>query len=120
MNGGLIWPTSVKIKMTKRKLSPVGQYPLGASPFGALDMAGNAWEWTVSPYQAYPGGKLSDPAADYPNPKVIRGGSYAGPPNRARATTRRGWPATRRDWPENTQADYAQTGFRCVKDIRQP
>ena len=28
----------------------VGSYPAGASPYGALDMAGNAWEWTVDKY----------------------------------------------------------------------
>ena len=28
--------------------APVGSYPAGASPYGALDMAGNVWELTVS------------------------------------------------------------------------
>jgi len=33
----------------------VGSYPGGASPFGALDMAGNAFEWVDSPFSALPG-----------------------------------------------------------------
>ncbi|MEI7645832.1 MAG: SUMF1/EgtB/PvdO family nonheme iron enzyme [Chloroflexales bacterium] len=36
------------------KTTPVGQYPSGASPYGALDMAGNVWEWTRSEYRPYP------------------------------------------------------------------
>ena len=56
----------------------VGSYPLGASPYGALDMAGNVNEWvndwylsnyySISPYKNPPG-----PIGD--STKVIRGGS---------------------------------------------
>lgn len=33
-----------------RSLKPVGSYPQGASPYEALDMAGNAWEWVPDTY----------------------------------------------------------------------
>lgn len=87
-------------------LSDVGAYK-GASPFGALDMVGNAWEWTADELRAYPGGRLSDrPEGDL---RVIRGGSYASPTNIATTTYRSGWPARGAE-------TYDQTGFRCVKD----
>jgi len=32
------------------QITPVGMYPLGASPYGVLDLSGNLWEWTRSLY----------------------------------------------------------------------
>ena len=61
------------------KTTPVGQYPNGASPYGALDMAGNVWEWTRSVYTSYPYNStdgrenVSDPAQ---KGFTIRGGSW--------------------------------------------
>jgi formylglycine-generating enzyme required for sulfatase activity len=37
------------------ELGPVGEHPDGASPYGALDMMGNAGEWTSDQYTLYPG-----------------------------------------------------------------
>ena len=58
--------------------TPVGRYsPKGDSPYGLVDMAGNAWEWTSSIYKPYPydpeGGR-EDP--EDPSDRVLRGGSW--------------------------------------------
>ena len=58
--------------------TPVGSYsPLGDSPYGAADMAGNVWEWTSSLYLAYPydpGDGREDMSSR--KARVLRGGSY--------------------------------------------
>jgi formylglycine-generating enzyme required for sulfatase activity len=49
--------------------TPVGTYPEGAAPCGALDLAGNVWEWTSSRW----GPEVERPAFGYPyDPKDSR------------------------------------------------
>jgi len=86
----------------------VGSYTAGKSPSGALDMIGNAWEWTSSDLKAYPGGHTSDQTPG--ELKVIRGGYWGSSAPKATTTFRRGWDA------RDAQLGYKNTGFRCAKD----
>ena len=56
--------------------SPVGRYPMGTSPYGCVDMAGNVWEWTQDWYQSYPGS--TKPFDKTGSARVLRGGSWYG------------------------------------------
>ncbi len=88
--------------------APVGSYPAGASPYGALDMVGNVWEW-VSDWFTDRGYSLSTPV----NPhgpasgqyRTLRGGSWNGTIGNARTGFRA--------WMEPDKRDVV-VGFRCV------
>lgn len=86
---------------------PVASFPRGATPEGIHDLIGNVWEWTSSPYVAFPGGPaLADSLSQY---RVIRGGAFD--TDDAIAT---GWV---RGYLKPTTApeQLPNTGFRCAK-----
>ena len=63
------------------KTTPVGSYPSGASPYGALDMAGNVWEWVADGFE----NTYYSSQPTWRNPtgpesgilRVLRGGSWS-------------------------------------------
>jgi len=92
------------------RLMEVGQFRDGASPYGCMDMAGNAYEWTNDWYNPYPGN--TDVTIDYGNIyRVLRGGSYLSEPFEARSAKRHF------DKVDTARKDY---GFRCAMDITRP
>jgi len=91
----------------KDRVQPVGTKPTGASPYGALDMAGNAMEWVDDWYAAYPGATIKYPEYGQQY-KVLRGGCFWGPGNESISATfyrSINRPTTR----------HAAIGFRCAK-----
>ncbi len=88
--------------------TPVGSYPNGASPYGALDMAGNVLEWVNDWYsQPY---YQSSPSSNPMGPRtgdfrVLRGGSWEDGDDTIRSFSRSSDVQTRL---------YGYSGFRCA------
>ena len=89
---GRLWPWGVAFAASRANLwgvedgyaglAPVGSFPSGASAYGALDMAGNVWEWCADWYDAqyYATGPTKDPQGPAAGRfKVLRGGSWINP-----------------------------------------
>jgi serine/threonine-protein kinase len=88
----------------------VGSYIDGASPYGALDMAGNVREWVADEfdnryYHDSPSENPSGPTFTGTR-RVIRGGSWQATANSTRSACRYPLRADHRDFPSN--------GFRCA------
>ncbi|MBI1967644.1 MAG: SUMF1/EgtB/PvdO family nonheme iron enzyme [Gemmatimonadetes bacterium] len=81
-------------------LAPVGRFRLGRSPVGAVDLVGNAWEWTVT----------EGPRGTLGVTHLIKGGAFDTPQELATAVHRAAMPDDRRA--------VGKTGFRCARDPR--
>jgi formylglycine-generating enzyme required for sulfatase activity len=92
------------------RLMPVGSFKETRSPYGAADLAGNAWEWVADWYRAYPGGDYQTDlfGSKY---KVLRGGSYGGSGHYHMPVFYRGAFRSLAD-PALT---FPDVGFRCAK-----
>jgi iron(II)-dependent oxidoreductase len=90
--------------------APAGAHAVGASPYGALDMAGNVWEWVSSAYQPYP--YRVDDGREDPAPGPVRGtrgGGHDSPAAELRATERG------RNLSRAPAAGHHNIGFRCAR-----
>lgn len=88
--------------------SQVGSYPLGASPYGALDMAGNVAEWVNDwyLYNYYDTSPYSNPPGpDTGTYRVLRGGGYVSYDYNLLVANRNY---------TNPSGQYHNVGFRCA------
>ena len=76
-------------------VTPVSERPGNRSPFGAIDMVGNCWEWTST--------SLGDPGE-----AVICGGSYDNPMRAVQTSTKGVY---------RKRGGSNAVGFRCVQDL---
>ena len=91
------------------KSAPVGSYPEGASWCGALDMAGNVWEWVGDRFGRYSSDRQESPTgAAAGELRVMRGGSWDATSYEARSSYRFALNAD--------QGLGSWVGFRCAKD----
>lgn len=90
--------------------APAGAFPAGASPYGVLDLAGNAWEWVSSAYRAYPYAANDGREDQKAGPvRATRGGGHDSPAHEI-TTTERG-----RNLSRNPGAGHHNIGFRCAQ-----
>ncbi len=84
----------------------VGSYPEGASVYGAMDMAGNVWEWVNDWYGPYDANQTNNPIGPSTGGwHVIRGGSWGRNVSCIRSADR---------WNYDPNYRLSYYGFRCA------
>ncbi|HVE57366.1 MAG TPA: SUMF1/EgtB/PvdO family nonheme iron enzyme [Pyrinomonadaceae bacterium] len=92
----------------------VGSFPSGASPSGAMDMAGNVAEWVDAFFQPYPNNVASNPNFGETN-RVVRGGHFGSKSNDLLKTTKRIYvPPGVASGEDEEKLFAAAIGFRCA------
>ncbi|MBI9047270.1 MAG: SUMF1/EgtB/PvdO family nonheme iron enzyme [Anaerolineaceae bacterium] len=89
-------------------ITGVGNHPQGASPYGALDMAGNVWEWVADWYDEdyYSNSLFENPQGSAIGEfRVFRGGSWNFNFQNVRSSIRGKW---------SPDKSYYGIGFRCA------
>lgn len=102
------------------KISDVGKFSAGASPSGALDMAGNVLEWVDAYFQPYPNSTVSNPEFGETN-RIVRGGHFASRSSDSLKTTKRIYiPPTVASGEDDEKLTAAIIGFRCAVSADTP
>ena len=87
-------------------ITPVDNYPGGASPYGVMDILGNIWEWTADYYEKYPY-QGPYPVRDKDKAIAIKGGDWTNKLKQIGIAIRM----------KLLPGEFAGTvGFRCAKD----
>lgn len=105
-------PTRARAQFAARfnETAPVEHFAAGASVYGVLNMAGNAWHWVSSAYRPYPY-RADDGREDLtPGPvRATRGGGHDSPAEEITTTQRGRWLS------RNPRAGHHNIAFRCAK-----
>jgi eukaryotic-like serine/threonine-protein kinase len=112
---GRIYPWGNNPEALPQSVQPVDALPQWQSPYGALNMAGNVWEWTGTLFpvtnREIEDMQRNGQAAVSRDWYIIKGGSFS--PHQEpfwRCFMRRGWP--------KNLGSSQLIGFRCVKDVK--
>ena len=93
-------------------VTPVGLFPSGRGPYGALDQVGNVAEWCQDGLWRYGPDRLTDPLGMTSSAvRVARGGDWASPASDLRVSARAFYKPTERS---------PKIGFRCIASSVSP